>query len=752
MSEDVTAQSYADATTATFTYDAHHNELTATNAQGTTTFTYDTADHLTSVTYPSLLSLQYTYDGAGRRRQITDGKGYTANYDYDENGRLTRVTDASHNLIVSYAYNAIGLLARVDQANGTSSTYTYDANEEIQEVLNSKADGSVLSMFSYTRDVNGYPITMTTLDGTTSYAYDAAGRLTSSTSSDGHSLSFTYDAAGNRISTTVDGTTNAYHTNVLNAYVSAGSTTYTYTPRGELATKTDATGTTSYGYNAQGKLTTVVSPSAGSFTYLYDATGARIATIHDGKRVDELYDPTGDGFLVGRNDGKTVVDRFVYGLGLAARLDASGAASAYSFDALGNTADLTSADGSVVNQYAYLPFGETTRSTGPANNPFTFVGAFGLTTDGSGLAWVRNRAYDPQAGRFTSPDPSGITGGLNLYTYANNAPTVFIDVTGLQLQRPPVKPPPPAPEQANGMVLLNTGMFNRSKATLDMSTNTNNDPNKAISDENINRAETGNRQIVQGKKPALKAVGDIVPTGATKLKDVRNAGKVIYDGARGGGLIPPKNPTPIVKSRITLGKKKVTQRSSKDPNEIAGPVGVGAQGFVQGNEPLPYTIFFENQPTASAAAGVVTITENLRAEPRLEHVHARRDRIRGDPSRRARGSLGVQDAGRCPRHAGSTRRRGRAVLNPTTGVVRWTLTALIRKPWTSPPTPHSACCLRTTRPGVERGPFLTRFKPSRGSSPARASRRRRASCSTTTPRSTRRRSPTPSTPWRRRLP
>ena len=53
-----------------------------------------------------------------------------------------------------------------------------------------------------------------------------------------------------------------------------------------------------------------------------------------------------------------------------------------------------------------------------------------------------------------------------------------------------------------------------------------------------------------------------------------------------------------------------------DPNDISGPSGYGAQGFIQPGGALPYAILFENEPTASAPAQVVTVTEQL--DPNLD--------------------------------------------------------------------------------------------------------------------------------------
>ena len=44
---------------------------------------------------------------------------------------------------------------------------------------------------------------------------------------------------------------------------------------------------------------------------------------------------------------------------------------------------------------------------------------------------MRNRYYDPSAGRFTQEDPIGLAGGLNLYGFAAGDPVNFSDPFGL---------------------------------------------------------------------------------------------------------------------------------------------------------------------------------------------------------------------------------------------------------------------------------------------------------------------------------
>jgi len=49
----------------------------------------------------------------------------------------------------------------------------------------------------------------------------------------------------------------------------------------------------------------------------------------------------------------------------------------------------------------------------------------------SGLYYNDQRYYDPNKGRYLSPDPLGIGGGLNGYAYVGNNPLGFSDPLGL---------------------------------------------------------------------------------------------------------------------------------------------------------------------------------------------------------------------------------------------------------------------------------------------------------------------------------
>jgi RHS repeat-associated protein len=97
---------------------------------------------------------------------------------------------------------------------------------------------------------------------------------------------------------------------------------------------------------------------------------------------------------------------------------------------LGSVTEITDSNQTVVNSYAYDAFGNILSETGSlAHNPFTYTGREYHVP--SGLYYYRARFYDPQLGRFITQDPIGHLGGMNLYAYVGNAPSIFADPLGL---------------------------------------------------------------------------------------------------------------------------------------------------------------------------------------------------------------------------------------------------------------------------------------------------------------------------------
>ncbi|WP_438020292.1 RHS repeat-associated core domain-containing protein [Sorangium sp. So ce315] len=64
-----------------------------------------------------------------------------------------------------------------------------------------------------------------------------------------------------------------------------------------------------------------------------------------------------------------------------------------------------------------------------ASTPFRFRGQY--ADEETGLSYNRYRYYDPETGRYLSPDPVGLLGGLDPFGYADGCPTSVVDPDGL---------------------------------------------------------------------------------------------------------------------------------------------------------------------------------------------------------------------------------------------------------------------------------------------------------------------------------
>ncbi len=459
----LTEETFSDGSSYTYTYDTHGNLLTAaSSAGGTIQFKYqDSAnpDLLTEVLYPNGQYLKFSYNTAGQRIQSVDQTGYTINYSYDAQGRLSELTDGNDNLIVKYTYDAAGNLIQTDNGNGTLTVYTYDGDGDVLSITNyapstggasyNPANSTVNSFDDYTYDALGNVLTDTNQDGQWVYTYDADSQLTHTVftpnSSDPDSLTsqnlqYVYDADGNRISQTGNSVTTKYVVNDMNEYSSSMTngvtTTYTYDNDGNLTAQTTAGSTTTYSYNDLNELTKVNGPGL-TASYTYDPLGNRNSETVNGVTTQFLIDPTGLGDVVSTYTGSgSLTAHYTYGLGLVTQVSASGNAAYYDFNLTGDTVGITGATGSYVNKYSYLPFGQTTTITAALTNLFTFVGQFGVQSDGSGLYNMRAREYNSALGQFLSMDPLGLAGGsANVRSYVQNQPTSAIDPVGLDIYR-----------------------------------------------------------------------------------------------------------------------------------------------------------------------------------------------------------------------------------------------------------------------------------------------------------------------------
>jgi RHS repeat-associated protein len=102
-------------------------------------------------------------------------------------------------------------------------------------------------------------------------------------------------------------------------------------------------------------------------------------------------------------------------------------------DALSTTQLVTDENGDQVARFIHGAWGQELYASEsvPGVLENRFVGGLGCRKDSAtGLIYMRHRWYDASLQRFISRDPIGLAGGTNLFVYAANGPTTYLDPSG----------------------------------------------------------------------------------------------------------------------------------------------------------------------------------------------------------------------------------------------------------------------------------------------------------------------------------
>ncbi len=282
-------------------------------------------------------------------------------------------------------------MSRVDKANGTFTTYQYDAAGQLTSLKNYRNATQLNSQFDYTYDARGRRASMTTLDGTWTYAYDSSGQLTraifaslNTANVANQDLTYVYDAAGNRTRSIENGVTTDWVVNNLNQPTTSGSLTQRYDFDGNLTFD----GVNTYVYDQLNQLIRITGPQ-GVTEFEYDRLGSRIAVVTNGSRSELVIDPL-DTSVVARVDVPAgAITRAIRGLGLEAIRDSSSTKFA-DYDALGSTVGVSGASGVYSRAVRYMPFGSILVQSGDASSLTGFLArrtdipASGLCSAGHG--------------------------------------------------------------------------------------------------------------------------------------------------------------------------------------------------------------------------------------------------------------------------------------------------------------------------------------------------------------------------------
>ncbi|HEY0603730.1 MAG TPA: RHS repeat-associated core domain-containing protein, partial [Herpetosiphonaceae bacterium] len=384
---------------------------TLVTAAGTTTYAYDSANRLSSVTDPASGTIGYTYDAAGNRTRLSYPNGVIADYTYDQRNRLIGIVQhkGASAPIASYTYtlDPTGNRTRVTELGNTAIEWTYNQAQQLIGESTRNSSGTIVSQTGYT-----------------------------------------YDGVGNRLSETINGQTRTYSYNTLDQIVAAGTTQYRYDARGNLIEQTDGSRVTSYSYDAADRLVSTSLPGGTSIGYGYDADGRRVRQTSGSTTTNYLWDDSSQyGDVVLETDGSGGIQAS-YVLGGAELLSQtrSGTTSYYHTDGQGSVRTLTDSAGNVTDRYSYSAYGTLSARQGTTVNPYQYTGQ--QTDPQTGLTYHRARYYSPADGRFLSRDTAAVDRQnpeeLNRYGYVHGDPINYADPSGL-FQGPPPAPPAPAP-------------------------------------------------------------------------------------------------------------------------------------------------------------------------------------------------------------------------------------------------------------------------------------------------------------------
>ncbi len=420
--------------TVTYGYDLLGNLATVSDSDSGLVFTYDPLGRLSSASttegpaQPTTIVI-YTYDKAGNRTQMTDPHGTQTVYFYDTVNRLTALTSVDGTF--AFDYDDAGRRTGLNYPNGTRASYGYDLASQLRSLHYLDSTLALVSKFDYTYDDEGNRDSRTTLDGVTSYTFDALDQLTGAVGPDPSNSaqtlteSYTYDAVGNRTSS--HALTGQMH-DAANRLLEDSKFTYTYDANGNLTSKRDRTTNdlTTYDWDVENRLI-AVHTSTRTVTFRYDPLGRRIERAGS-TTTRYLYDQED---IVEELDGGNMLKfRHTHGPGIDESLATrtiAGQVTYYEADGLGSIGDTTDTSGHVSVAYRYDSFGNP--RVGSANPGYAFTGR--EWDPETGLHFYRGRYYDPELGRFISEDALGHVGGPSFYTYSSNNPIRFSDPFGL---------------------------------------------------------------------------------------------------------------------------------------------------------------------------------------------------------------------------------------------------------------------------------------------------------------------------------
>ena len=393
----------------------------------TDTMTYDASYRLQAVTEGTRGTVTYGYNLDDTLVSSAVTGGPTATYSYYPDRSLNTINWTPIAGQFKYLYTLAGQYQTLTYPNGGSRNYSYDDQGRLNALSNIDPIAGNLASYGYGYDYN-YTTGQTTMLGQRSsatatvpsqglsnqlfkYEYDPLYQLNKVTYPNvapfsGEVDSWTYDAIGNRLTNTVNGTTQTYSYEQVVGHQgqrlnSDGVNSYTYYGgglSGSIGSRSGPGGNFTFTWTPWGQMSQVNSGNLAN--YYYDYQGRRFQKSVTGTATNYLYDGLN---LIRESTGVTTTE-YLFGPGIDEPIAMSRGGQGYYFavDGLGSVSVIASPAGAVQNNYLFDVWG-TLRNT-----PTAFANSFGYTArefGDVGTSFYRARYYQSSVGRFLSEDP-----------------------------------------------------------------------------------------------------------------------------------------------------------------------------------------------------------------------------------------------------------------------------------------------------------------------------------------------------------
>ncbi|PJE98150.1 hypothetical protein CUT44_08870 [Streptomyces carminius] len=442
----VTELRHDDGSVSTFTHDAAGHLSRLTNAHATIDIAHDAAGRVVAETVNGS-TLTLAYDTAGRRTHRRTPSGATSTLTYTPQG-LATYTAGEHTF--RFDRDALGRETTRNLDGRLALHHTWDAVGRLTgQALTVPGTDLLTRTFTYRPD--GAPTAIDdSLTGRRTFTLDASGRITA-VQARNWSETYAYNAAGDQTHTTLPTQapgqdTTGPRTQQGTRITAAGRTRYHYDAAGRLirrqtTTLSGKTLTWHFRWDAEDRLTHTQTPHGTHWRYCYDALGRRTAKQRldadghpqqtttycwDGAHLAEettdhttlTWDYTGLNPLAQRETktdaAQQEIDRRFFAI--VAHLD-------------GSPSELINPDGDIAWRTRSTTWGATQwNRDATAYTPLRYPGQY--YDPETGLHYNLNRYYDPDLGRYLTPDPLGLAPAINHYAYVPN-PFTLADPLGL---------------------------------------------------------------------------------------------------------------------------------------------------------------------------------------------------------------------------------------------------------------------------------------------------------------------------------